>query len=345
MLGSRCSIPNLPSTYTSVPSRSSLSLSSRRVINMSATIGTKNPRVSLESMGIKPPSHPTYDLKVVIKLALAEDSGDRGDVTCMATVPTDMEVEAHFLAKEDGVIAGIALAEMIFNEVDPSLKVEWYQKDGDNISKGMQFGKVYGRAHSIVVSERVVLNFMQRMSGIATLTKAMADAAHPAYILETRKTAPGLRLVDKWAVLIGGGQNHRMGLFDMVMVKDNHISVAGGVTNAIQAVDQFFEQKNLQMGVEIETRTLEEVKEVLNYASQKKTSVTRIMLDNMVVPLPEGDVDISMLKEAVDLINGRFETEDVAVPWGRLLVLDVGKHKHRISFKVNILFFSVQLQL
>lgn len=275
---------------------------------MSAT-ETKSTGLSFESMAIKPPSHPTYDLKGVIKLALAEDAGDRGDVTCLATIPFDMEVEAHFLAKEDGVVAGIALAEMVFKEVDPSLEVEWSRKDGDFVHKGLQFGKVSGRAHNIVVAERVVLNFMQRMSGIATLTKAMADAAHPACILETRKTAPGLRLVDKWAVLIGGGKNHRMGLFDMVMIKDNHISVAGGIVNAIRAVDQYLEQRNLQMEVEVETRTFEEIKEVLQYTSQSKSSLTRIMLDNMVIPLPNGDVDVSMLRDAVDLIDGRFETE------------------------------------
>nr|XP_027189793.1 nicotinate-nucleotide pyrophosphorylase [carboxylating], chloroplastic isoform X3 [Cicer arietinum] len=309
---------------------------------MSATEVT-NSRISYESFAIKPPLHPTYDLKGIIKLALAEDAGDRGDITCMATIPFDMEVEAYFLAKEDGIVAGIALAEMIFNEVDPSLKVEWSKKDGDFVHKGLQFGKVYGRAHNIVVAERVVLNFMQRMSGIATLTKAMANAASPAYILETRKTAPCLRLLDKWAVctlnhflafindylfiflhiqytqkafvdfllqvLIGGGRNHRMGLFDMVMIKDNHISTAGGVTNALKAVDLYLEKNNLQLEVEVETRTLEEVEEVLHYASQTKTSVTRIMLDNMVVPLPNGDVDISMLKDAVRLVNGRFETE------------------------------------
>ncbi|GAV90274.1 QRPTase_C domain-containing protein/QRPTase_N domain-containing protein [Cephalotus follicularis] len=285
-----------------------LCATSRQIVRMSAT-ETGNSRVSFKSMAIKPPSHPTYDLKAVIKLALTEDAGGLGDVTCMATIPSDMELEARFLAKEDGIVAGIALGEMVFHEVDSSLKVEWSQKDGDYVCKGLQFGKVYGQAHSIVVAERVVLNFMQRMSGIATLTKAMADAAQPACILETRKTAPGLRLVDKWAVLIGGGRNHRMGLFDMVMIKDNHISAAGGITNAIRSVDQYLEQRNLQMEVEVETRTLEEVNEVLHYTSQSKSSLTRIMLDNMVVPLPNGDVEVSMLKEAVDLINGRFETE------------------------------------
>ncbi|KAL5125239.1 Nicotinate-nucleotide pyrophosphorylase [carboxylating], chloroplastic [Glycine soja] len=314
----------------------------RRVVKMSATEVTSS-RISYESFAIKPPEHPTYDLKGIIKLALEEDAGDRGDVTCLATIPFDMEVEAYFLAKEDGIIAGIALAEMIFHEVDPSLKVEWSKNDGDFVHKGLQFGRVHGRAHNIVVAERVVLNFMQRMSGTATLTKAMANAAYPAYMLETRKTAPGLRLVDKWAVLIGGGRNHRMGLFDMVMIKDNHISAAGGVADALKAVDLYLEQNNLQMEVEVishlrtllpflpatfavvtteilvptalvtvsgvETRTLEEVEEVLHYSSQTKTSLTRIMLDNMVVPLPNGDVDISMLKEAVQLINGRYETE------------------------------------
>uniref|UniRef100_A0A7N0V9A3 Nicotinate-nucleotide pyrophosphorylase [carboxylating] n=1 Tax=Kalanchoe fedtschenkoi TaxID=63787 RepID=A0A7N0V9A3_KALFE len=256
-----------------------------------------------------PPSHPTYDLKGIIKLALEEDCGDRGDVTSLATVPDDLETEAHFLAKEDGVVAGIALAEMIFNQVDPSLKVEWTQKDGDYVHKGLKLGKVYGRAQKIVVAERVVLNFMQRMSGIATLTKAMADAAYPASILETRKTAPCLRLVDKWAVLIGRGQNHRMGLFDMVLIKDNHVSIAGGIKNALKSVDSYLRETNLQMEVEIETRTLEEVKEAVDYASQTKSSLTRIMLDNMVVPLPNGDIDVTMLKEAVALIDGRFETE------------------------------------
>ncbi|XP_039173993.1 nicotinate-nucleotide pyrophosphorylase [carboxylating], chloroplastic isoform X2 [Eucalyptus grandis] len=284
-------------------------ISCRRTVRMSAAATTGSPALSFEGMAVKPPSHPTYDLEGVIKLALAEDAGDRGDVTCMATIPADMEVEAHFLAKEDGVVAGIALAEMVFHEVDPSLEVDWTKKDGDYIHKGLQFGRVSGRAYSVVVAERVVLNFMQRMSGIATLTKAMADAAHPARILETRKTAPVLRLVDKWAVLIGGGKNHRMGLFDMVMIKDNHISIAGGVTNAIRSVDTYLKQNNLQMEVEVETRTLEEVKEVLNYASETNTFLTRIMLDNMVVPLSNGDVDVSMLQEAVALINGKFDTE------------------------------------
>ncbi|CAN1270698.1 Nicotinate-nucleotide pyrophosphorylase [carboxylating], chloroplastic [Linum perenne] len=255
---------------------------SRLIVKMSATKAI-NPtsRTLFKSMVIEPPSHPTYDMTAIIKQTLAEDAGNIGDVTCMATIPVDMEVEAHFLAKEDGIVGGIALAEMIFHEVDPSLKVEWSRSDGDSVHKGLEFGKV----------------------------SAMADAAHPAMILETRKTAPGLRLIDKWAVLIGGGRNHRMGLFDMVMIKDNHISIAGGIINAIKSVDRYLEKKNLQMEVEVETRTLEEVNEILQYTSHTKSAVSRIMLDNMVVPLPDGDIDVSMLKDAVALINRKFETE------------------------------------
>ncbi|KAI9079810.1 hypothetical protein K1719_038220 [Acacia pycnantha] len=166
----------------------------RTVVKMSSTDVTSS-TTSSKSFAIKPPVHPTYDLKNIIKLALAEDAGDKGDISCLATIPYNMGVDAYFLAKEDGIIAGIALAEMIFHEVDPSLRVEWSQNDGDYIHKGLQFGKVHGRAHNIVVAERVVLNFMQRMSGIATLTKQMADAAYPAYILETRKL---LQVYDYW---------------------------------------------------------------------------------------------------------------------------------------------------
>ncbi|KAH7372442.1 hypothetical protein KP509_17G004700 [Ceratopteris richardii] len=201
------------------------------------------------------------------------------------------------------------MANMIFNEVDCSLKVKWYVQDGHPLRKGALFGSVSGSARSILRAERVVLNFMQRMSGIATLTKAMAEAAKPARMLETRKTVPGLRVIDKWAVLIGGGENHRLGLFDMVLVKDNHIAVAGGVANAIRAVTEYLRKHNLDVGVEIETRTLEEVEEVLANKGEGIGRVTRIMLDNMVVPLSNGDVDVSMLKQAVELVDGQLETE------------------------------------
>ncbi|CAM6091650.1 unnamed protein product [Calypogeia fissa] len=262
------------------------------------------------SMSIPPPAHPTYQLLDIIRYALAEDAGDRGDITCFSTIPPETKAQAQFLAKADGIIAGIDLAEMIFREVDPELKVEWQVQDADAVTSGLRFGSVNGNARSILIAERVVLNFMQRMSGIATSTKKMAEAARPARILDTRKTAPGLRLVDKWAVLIGSGENHRMGLYDMMMVKDNHTDVAGGIKNAIAAADHYIRENNLDVGVEMETRTLKEVEEVLECIKDGSGKVvTRIMLDNMVKRLPEGGIDVSMLQQAVKIINGVVDTE------------------------------------
>ncbi|KAI5069193.1 hypothetical protein GOP47_0015494 [Adiantum capillus-veneris] len=304
----------MPSTDSKLPISSkplgvtvSVSVASRYSVNCAMSQAVR--AVKNASVRIPPPAHPTYDIKRVIKEALLEDAGDKGDVTSIATIPPDVQAEAQFLAKDSGVIAGIEMANMIFEEVDPSLKMDWSVEDGDVLSKGLQFGSVFGSARSILTAERVVLNFMQRMSGVATLTKAMAEAAKPARILETRKTVPGLRLIDKWAVLIGGGDNHRLGLFDMVLVKDNHIAVAGGVAKAVAAVAQHLQKNNLDIGVEIETRTLDEVKEVLAHKGEGLGRVTRIMLDNMVVPLPNGDVDVSMLKQAVELVDGQLETE------------------------------------
>ncbi|XP_042980232.1 nicotinate-nucleotide pyrophosphorylase [carboxylating], chloroplastic [Carya illinoinensis] len=228
-----------------------ISTSSRRIVKVVAT--ARNTRMSFESMALKPHLHPTYDLKGVIKLGCLGSRLSYRDVTIMATIAVDMEVEANFLAKEDSVITGLTLADMVFHEVDPSLKVEWSRKDRDYTHKGLQFGKVYDKlADSIVEAERIALNFTQKMSGIATLTKVkMADTAHPACILEMRKTATGLRLVNKGVVLIDGEQNRRMSLLNMVLIKDNHISIAGGIKNAIKSVDMNLEQKNLQMEVEV----------------------------------------------------------------------------------------------
>ena len=157
---------------------------------------------------------------------------------------------ATLLAKADGVLAGQALCNQILAAVDPEVTVSWSKIDGDVIAKGELFCEMTGKAHSILRAERVLLNFMQRMSGIATLTKAMADAAAPAYMLETRKTVPGLRLPYKWAVLIGGGNNHRMGLFDMIMIKDNHIAASGGIDKAVANGHAFLKEKGMD-GVKI----------------------------------------------------------------------------------------------
>ncbi|KAL3135671.1 hypothetical protein ABBQ38_006145 [Trebouxia sp. C0009 RCD-2024] len=263
---------------------------------------------------VAPPPHPTYDLAEVVQFALAEDAGELGDVTTLSTVPEDLQGKATFLAKADGVIAGLAVADLVFSTVDPCLSVQWTGKDGDHVKSGTTFGTVKGSARSILVAERLALNFMQRMSGIATATAAMTDRIQgtSARILETRKTAPGLRLPDKWAVLIGGGTNHRIGLFDMVMIKDNHVTSAGGVVPAIQHAQDFVRRKHKHIPIEVETRTLDEVRQVLQFLETDKHSlVKRLMLDNMTKldPSAPGGVDVSMLKEAVKLVNGKVDTE------------------------------------
>ncbi|HYG66885.1 MAG TPA: carboxylating nicotinate-nucleotide diphosphorylase, partial [Anaeromyxobacteraceae bacterium] len=174
-------------------------------------------------------------LEDLLPRALAEDVGT-GDVTTLATVPAARQAEARFLAKEDGVLAGLAVAERVFAAVDPALAVTWSAADGGAVTSGTAFGTVEGAARSILTAERLALNLLQRMSGIASAARCMADAARPAVVLDTRKTAPGLRALDKWAVALGGARNHRTGLFDMVLVKDNHIAAAGGVEAALRGV-------------------------------------------------------------------------------------------------------------
>eukprot|EP00798_Chlamydomonas_sp_ICE-L_P010110 gene10110-8012_t len=271
---------------------------------------------------IPAPYHPTYDIQKVVKDALYEDAGDRGDVTTLATISSSTQAVAKFLAKADGVLAGLSIADDVFQIVDPSLKVTWTAKDGDEVTSGTYFGTVTGSARSILVAERVALNFMQRMSGVASATKKMVDianaasasAAEPCKILETRKTVPGLRLLDKWAVLIGGGANHRMGLYDMMMIKDNHVAAAGGIAAAVQRAEEYIKENDLtgKMKVEVETRTLEEVDEVLAIIkSGNCPHVSRVMLDNMTKLDSEapGGIDVTMLCAAVKRIEGVIETE------------------------------------
>ncbi|GLC46196.1 hypothetical protein PLESTB_001533900 [Pleodorina starrii] len=213
------------------------------------------------------PTHPTVDIAKVIKAALEEDAGDRGDVTTLATIPEETQAVATFTAKSEGVLAGLGVADEVLEAVDPTVQVEWRARDGDRVSSGQVLGVLRGSARSILVAERIMLNFMQRMSGIATATAAMVSALEglPTKVLETRKTAPGLRLVDKWAVLIGGGSNHRMGLYDMMMIKDNHIAAAGGIRAAVQRAEEYIRDQGLgdSMAIEVETSTLEEVDEVV----------------------------------------------------------------------------------
>lgn len=231
-----------------------------------------------------------------IQAALREDIGD-GDHSSLASIPADAQNQARLLVKGNGILAGVELAEMIFHEVDPNLKVETLLKDGQKVQIGDVALTVTGKAQSILTSERLVLNCMQRMSGIATFTRRLVDmlAGTNTKLLDTRKTTPNFRICEKWAVLIGGGQNHRYGLYDMIMLKDNHIDYAGGIEKAVKATHEYLKQHGKDLKIEVETRNLDEVKQALEVGG-----IHRIMLDNMTP---------AQTKEAVALIGGKYETE------------------------------------
>eukprot|EP00462_Mataza_sp_D1_P002982 CAMPEP_0175104564 /NCGR_PEP_ID=MMETSP0086_2-20121207/9820_1 /TAXON_ID=136419 /ORGANISM="Unknown Unknown, Strain D1" /LENGTH=298 /DNA_ID=CAMNT_0016380015 /DNA_START=15 /DNA_END=911 /DNA_ORIENTATION=- len=248
------------------------------------------------------------EVRKIIRNALAEDVGYRGeDVTTNSTVAADKICTARFLAKATGVLAGLKVAEMVFEEVDRDVTIEWLKKDGDAVTKGTYFGNVNGRARSLLIGERIALNLMQRMSGIATATNRMVQKCEGTgtRILDTRKTVPGLRVLDKWAHQLGGGTRHRAGLHDMVMIKDNHITAAGGITPAVNLARQYLAKKNQShIKIEVEVRTFDEVKEAVGLADK----IDRLMLDNMVVV--KGDVvDTSMLRQALQIVNGKIDTE------------------------------------
>lgn len=236
------------------------------------------------------------EIRGIIRQALREDIGN-GDHTSLAAFPAGTKGKAILWFKEKGIVAGTELACVILEEVDPELQVKVLVKDGSKVLPGERGMEISGNAHSILKAERLLLNFMQRLSGIATLTHQMAEKLQGtgARLLDTRKTTPLLRKFEKWAVWVGGGHNHRFGLFDMILLKDNHVDYAGGVRAAIRSTRKYLEKTGLELKVEIETRNLEEVREVLD-----EGGVDRIMLDNF---SPE------LLKQAVDLIDGRFETE------------------------------------
>ena len=207
------------------------------------------------------------------------------------------------------MLAGLAVTERVFAKVEiewgGDFTLAWTLSDGDTVTAGTQFGTLRGSARVILVGERLALNLMQRMSGIATATRRMVDAAAGgATILDTRKTAPGLRAFDKWAVRLGGGQNHRTGLYDMILVKDNHIAAAGGVREAVEAARTYRAAHDSELLIEVETRTLHEVDELLAVGG-----VDRVLLDNMVQVDGGGRVDVTMLEEAVRRVSGAFETE------------------------------------
>ncbi len=231
-----------------------------------------------------------------IDQALQEDIGD-GDHSTLSSIPKEAKRSGQLLFKDDGIVAGLELAERIFRRIDPDVTIEMKKQDGDSIQEGEVGFLIHGSARTILSGERLALNCLQRMSGIATYTSKLRELiSHTrAKLLDTRKTTPNFRIMEKWAVAIGGGVNHRFGLYDMVMLKDNHIDFAGGIREAIEGCKKYLDQNGLHLKIEVETRNLDEVQQVLECGG-----VHRIMLDNM---LP------SNMKEAVQLIDGRYETE------------------------------------
>ncbi|HOZ82790.1 MAG: carboxylating nicotinate-nucleotide diphosphorylase [Bacteroidia bacterium] len=236
------------------------------------------------------------DLDQYISLSLQEDVGP-GDYSALSCIPADAQSKANLIIKDKGILAGIELAEKIFKTVDASLQINIFKKDGQHVDKSEIAFTVEGSVLSILKTERLVLNCMQRMSGIASTTYLYAEQVKhtKAKILDTRKTTPLNRYIEKWAVRIGGGHNHRFGLYDMIMIKDNHVDYAGGIKQAIESANTFRKNRNLNIPIEIETRNLNEVEQVLNTGC-----VERIMLDNF---------QPALIKEAVSMISGRFETE------------------------------------
>jgi nicotinate-nucleotide pyrophosphorylase (carboxylating) len=232
------------------------------------------------------------EIKYVIDYALKEDIGS-GDITTNSLIPLELQAKATMVAKSTGIIAGLAVAEYVFRSLSNDIKWKALVNEGDKVSKGDLILEISGSYRALLTGERVALNFLQRMSGIATMTSNYVDLLkdYKTNILDTRKTVPGLRLLDKYAVMTGGGLNHRIGLYDMVLIKDNHIKIAGGISRAVAQI-----KKNLPKGIkiEIETTTIEEVNEAL------ATGVDVIMLDNM---------SNAQMAESVKIINGRTKVE------------------------------------
>lgn len=245
---------------------------------------------------MKKPYLTPENIYTFIQSAFREDIGE-GDHSTLAAIPDHKEGKAQLLIKEAGVIAGLELAKMIFHHFDPALQVDLLLTDGQEVRQGDIGLMVEGKAASILTTERIVLNCLQRMSGIATKTQQFTQLiSHTkAKLLDTRKTTPNFRMLEKWAVALGGGENHRFALYDMIMLKDNHIDFAGGIKPAIEATHRYLKSKNLELKIEVETRNLEEVKQVLDIGG-----VDFIMLDNM---------GYDMMRTAVDLIGGRYKTE------------------------------------
>ena len=237
-----------------------------------------------------------FNFKKFVLNAFAEDVGN-GDHTSASTIPKNHKGKMQLLVKEDGIIAGVEVAVKLFKLVDKKFKLKVFIKDGEKVKKGDIVFVVEGNTQKLLTTERLVLNIMQRMSGIATKTNHLQNLCTntKAIVIDTRKTTPGFRFFEKWAVVIGGGANHRYGLFDMILIKDNHIDFAGGIIEAIDAANHYLKKKKIKLDIEVETRSIEDVKKVIKHGGVK-----RIMLDNY---------SPKQTAQAVKLINGKFEVE------------------------------------
>ena len=235
-------------------------------------------------------------IEQLIDLAFAEDIGD-GDHTTLCCIPDTAIGSSRLLIKEDGILAGVEIAKMVFEKFDPTLQMEIFIEDGAEVKKGDVAFVVTGKIQSLLQTERLMLNIMQRMSGIATVTREYVRRLEgtKTRVLDTRKTTPGMRLLEKQAVKIGGGTNHRIGLFDMILLKDNHVDFAGGIENAIDRCHDYLNAKGLDLKIEIEVRNFDELQQVLSHGG-----VHRIMLDNF---------SVADTTKAVDMIAGQYETE------------------------------------
>lgn len=232
----------------------------------------------------------------LIDLAFAEDIGD-GDHTTLSCIPEDAMGKSKLLIKEPGVLAGVEIAKEIFHRFDPTMQVEVMMEDGSEVKLGDVAMVVTGKVRSLLQTERLMLNVMQRMSGIATMTRRYVKQLEGTHtrVLDTRKTTPGMRMLEKEAVKIGGGVNHRIGLFDMILLKDNHVDFAGGIDKAIHRAKEYCKEKGKDLKIEIEVRNLDELQQVLDLGG-----VDRIMFDNFT---PE------LTRKAVEMVGGRYETE------------------------------------
>ena len=274
-------------------------------------------------------------LHVIIHRALEEDLGD-GDITTLSTVPGRSILKGTFIAKESGIIAGLEVVRETLKYLDPRISFSAHVSDGKRVSKESVLATVQGNGRALLIAERTALNFFQRMSGIATTTRMYVDAVRKtkAIIVDTRKTAPGLRLIDKWAVRLGGGQNHRFGLYDMVLIKENHIAAAGGISQAVARVRATDKKRR---AIEVEVRTLNELRETI------ELNVDRILLDNM---------SLKQMREAVTLINGKTELEAsgnvslenvAAIAATGVDIISVGKLTHSVR-ALDISFLLEQVK-